>query len=112
MASEGKGQPAHKDSVKPRGLGMKFGNSKVVGSGPHSPGKNKDGLSGYTPGKGNIGPKMAGAGHPMAHSEVHHATHGGHKGHLGEHKLCCSNKISERPMGAFKYHEVFGKKAK
>ncbi len=109
---EGRGQPAHKGVVKAKGLAEKFDNAGGKKDHPgHKVGKS-GALSSYKPGKGNIGPKHAGAEHPMAHPEVHHATHGGHEGHLGEHKLAGSHKISTRPMGAYQYHEVFGRKGK
>ena len=104
MSKEGRGQPAHKSAVKPKGLSTKFGNAHPGGH-SHSPGKDKGGLSGYSPGTGNVVP----TGKGLAHKSVHHATHGGHPGFLGEHKLAGSHKISTRPMGAFKYGEVFGK---
>ena len=128
MSKEGRGQPAHKSAVAPKGLKKEFGNVKEVGADkPHSPGKDKDGLSGYSPGPGSIVPKQAGGkkrhtpggfgshhkhDHPMAHHEVHHASHHnhrGHKGHLGEHSMVHSGKLRKRPMGAFRYHEVFDK---
>lgn len=52
--------------------------------------------------------------HPMAHPEVHHASHHSHKGMSGQPKppqhMLHTGKISERPVGAFRYHEVFDKK--
>lgn len=126
---EGKGQPAHKNVEGPaHSKNAHFDNVKEHSNAPHSPGKSHA-LSGYEPGTGNVVPhknnKQAGGkhrgtpggfgghhkhDHPMAHREVHHASmhnNGGHKGFHGEAKLLHTHKISERPMGAFRYSEVF-----
>ena len=108
----GKVQKPHHDAVKPsHKLSYKFRAGGRDGPAPHSPGNTSHGLSGYHAGAGNIGPKFPGEKHPVAHPEVHHASRKEHKheGHHGEHKMLHSHKVSERPMGAFRFHEVMKK---